>query len=160
MYVMARKLSDDGEMDRYDKKILEILSRHGRITVTELASRVGLSKTPCQARMKRLESRGYIRGYRAVLDPVRLGAAHIAFVEVKLEKTTASALDAFNQAVNRIGEVEQCHMIAGGFDYLLKIRSRDINDYRTILAEKISALPHVAQTSTFVSMQAVKDHGP
>jgi Lrp/AsnC family transcriptional regulator, leucine-responsive regulatory protein len=144
-------------LDRYDRGILEILSREGRITITELANRVGLSKTPCQTRMRRLESRGYIRGYRAILDPELLGAAHIAFVEVKLSDTTAAALAAFNHGVQDILEIEQCHMIAGGFDYLLKVRSRDINDYRTILAERISALPHVAQTSTYVAMQSVKD---
>ncbi|KAA3623572.1 MAG: winged helix-turn-helix transcriptional regulator [Proteobacteria bacterium] len=156
---MTRKTNNIGELDQYDTKILDILSQNGRITVTELANQVGLSKTPCQARMKRLESRGYIRGYRAVLDPERLGAAHVAFVEVKLDKTTSETLDAFNRAVHKINEVEQCHMIAGGFDYLLKIRARDIHDYRTILTEKISSLPHVAQTSNFVSMQSVKDAG-
>jgi Lrp/AsnC family leucine-responsive transcriptional regulator len=145
------------EIDRYDRRILDQLARDGRMTVTELASRVGLSKTPCQVRMKRLEQRGFIRGYRAVLDPVRLGAAHIAFVEVKLAETTASSLAAFNDAVADVPEVEQCHMIAGGFDYLLKVRTRDIEDYRRVLAERISTLPRVAQTSTYVSMQAVKD---
>ncbi len=148
---------ESSEIDRFDRKILDILSTNGRITVTELAARVGLSKTPCQVRMKRLEQRGFILGYRAVLDPVRLDGGHVAFVEVKLSDTTAASLVAFNDAVRDIAEVEQCHMIAGGFDYLLKVRSRDIGDYRRILAEKISALPRVAQTSTYVSMQSVKD---
>lgn len=152
-------MDKSGNLDRYDRAILQVLSTHGRITLTELANRVDLSKTPCQARMKRLESDGYIRGYRAVLDPERLGTAHIAFVEVKLSDTTATALLAFNRAVQDVDEIEQCHMIAGGFDYLLKVRSRDINDYRTILAERISALPHVARTSTYVAMQSVKDPG-
>lgn len=151
------KIMYDGPIDRIDAKILGELASDGRVTVTELARRVGLSKTPCLARMKRLEEAGIIRGYRAILDPVKMGLAHTAFVEVKLTETTAAALDSFNKAVRRLPEVEQCHMIAGGFDYLLKVRTRDIGSYRQVLGEKISALPHVAQTSTYVVMEAVKD---
>ncbi|MEM9139865.1 MAG: Lrp/AsnC ligand binding domain-containing protein [Pseudomonadota bacterium] len=145
------------ELDRIDHAILGILAREGRVPVTALADRVGLSKTPCQARIKRLEAQGFILGYQAVLNHDRLGRAHVAFVEVKLSSTRASALDAFNKTARTIPEIEQCHMIAGGFDYLLKIRTRDIDAYREVLGEKISALPYVAQTSTYVSMQAVKE---
>jgi len=144
-------------LDRFDRKILRELSVDGRITVTGLAARVGLSKTPCLARMRRLEAAGFIRGYRAVIDPVKVGLGHIAFVEVKLSETTARALDAFNRAVRAIPEVEECHMIASRFDYLLKVRTGDMAAYRAVLGEKISALPHVAQTSTYVAMEAVKD---
>ncbi len=147
----------DREIDQFDEKILRELSVNGRITVTELAGKVGLSKTPCLARMRRLERQGYIRGYRAVIDPAKVGLGHIAFVEVKLSDTTVKALDAFNAAVRRLPEVEQCHMIASRFDYLLKVRTGDIAAYRQVLGEKISALPHVAQTSTYVAMEAVKD---
>lgn len=146
-----------GELDRIDKKILRELSVNGRISVTDLAARVGLSKTPCLARMRRLEARGYIRGYRAVIDPVKVGLGHIAFVEVKLAETTAKALGAFNRAVREIPEVEECHMIASRFDYLLKVRTGDMAAYREVLSERISALPFVAQTSTYVAMEAVKD---
>jgi Lrp/AsnC family leucine-responsive transcriptional regulator len=144
-------------IDQFDLKILRELSESGRMTVTELARRVGLTKTPCFARMRRLEASGHITGYRAVIDAAKVGLAHIAFVEVKLSDTTAKALDAFNEAVRRLPEVEQCHMIASRFDYLLKVRTSDIAAYRQVLGEKISALPHVAQTSTYVSMEAVKD---
>ncbi len=98
-----------------------------------------------------------ITGYRAVIDPAKVGLGHIAFVEVKLSNTTDKALNAFNAAVRKLAEVEQCHMIAGGFDYLLKVRTGDITAYRHVLGEKISALPHVAQSSTYVAMEAVKD---
>jgi len=145
------------DLDRFDRNILTVLAIEGRITITELAARVGLSKSPTQARMRRLEAMGAIRGYRAVLDAVRLGRAHVAFVEVKLSDTRAAALDAFNKAVAKLPEVEECHMIAGNFDYLLKVRTRDMPTYRRVMGEKISALPHVAHTSTFVSMEAVKD---
>ena len=151
------KRDQDSPLDRIDLAILAQLARDGRLPVTELADRVGLSKTPCQVRVKRLQAEGYILGFRAVLDPARLGLEHIAFVEVRLKDTTESALRAFNAAVQRVPEIEQCHMIAGAFDYLLKVRTRDIRSYREILGEVISALPYVAGTSTHVSMQSVKD---
>jgi len=145
-------------IDLYDQKILSLLSKNGRLPVTELAKKVGLSKSPCQARLKRLQERGYILGFRAVLNPVKLGRDHIAFAEVRLSDTTKKALDAFNAAVLGVPEIEQCHMIAGSFDYLLKVRTKDIRAYRQVLGETISALPYVASSSTHVSMQAVKDN--
>jgi Lrp/AsnC family transcriptional regulator, leucine-responsive regulatory protein len=146
-------------LDRFDLKILDVLAVEGRISVTALAAKVGLSKSPVQARLKRLEDGGVIRGYRALFDPIRLGRNHVAFVEVKLADTREAALNAFNAAVLRVGEVEQCHMIAGSFDYLLKVRTTDMAAYRAVLAEKISTLPHVSNTSTYVAMQAVKEDG-
>ncbi|WP_134726162.1 Lrp/AsnC ligand binding domain-containing protein [Paracoccus luteus] len=146
-------------LDRIDRAILAALAADGRISVTDLAARVGLSKTPVQARMRRLEQAGVIRGYRAVLDPVRLNAAHVAFVELKLSDTREPALRAFNRAVMAVPEIEECHMIAGGFDYLLKVRTTDIAAYRRVMADRISTLPHVAATSTYVAMEAVKDAG-
>ena len=145
------------ELDRFDDAILRVLAVEGRISATELARRIGLSKSPTQARMKRLEDAGVITGYRANLDPIRMGQAHVAFVEVRLSDTREAALQAFNKAVMAVPEVEQCHMIASRFDYLLKVRTTDIQDYRRVLAEHISALPHVAGTSTYVAMEAVKE---
>ena len=145
------------ELDRFDDAILRVLAVEGRISATELARRIGLSKSPTQARMKRLEDAGVITGYRANLDPIRMGLAHVAFVEVRLSDTREAALQAFNKTVLAIPEVEQCHMIASRFDYLLKVRTSDIQDYRRVLAERISALPHVAGTSTYVAMEAVKE---
>ncbi len=144
-------------LDAHDLRILDILSKEGRLPITDLAKRVGLSKSPCQVRVKRLQSDGFITGFRAVLDPAMLNLEQVAFVEVRLSDTSERALSAFNAAVRQLPEIEQCHMIAGAFDFLLKIRTTDINAYRTILGEKVSALPHVASTSTHVSMQAVKD---
>ena len=154
---MRLRPANDSRLDAADLRILSVLAAQGRIPVTELATRVGLSKTPCQTRMKRLQEEGYIQGFRAVLDPARLGLAHVAFVEVKLGDTREPALRAFNEAARAVPEIEQCHMIAGAFDYLLKVRSTDISDYRRALGEVISRLPHVASTSTHVSMEAVKD---
>ncbi|MDI4656473.1 Lrp/AsnC family transcriptional regulator [Xanthobacter autotrophicus] len=151
--------TSDSHIDAFDTRIIAALVEDGRMSVTDLAARVGLSRSPCQARLKRLMDEGYIRGFRAVLNPVKLRLEHIAFTEVKLSETTEKALSAFNAAVLRIKEVEACHMIAGSFDYLLKVRTRDIRRYREVLGEKISALPHVASTSTYVVMEPVKDEG-
>ncbi|WP_102224418.1 Lrp/AsnC family transcriptional regulator [Acidimangrovimonas sediminis] len=148
---------DPADLDRFDHAILRVLSAEGRISATELARRIGLSKSPTQARLKRLEEAGVITGYRALLDPIRMGLAHVAFVEVKLSDTREAALQAFNKAVTTVGEIEECHMIAGHFDYLLKVRTADIQEYRKVLAERISALPHVTATSTYVAMESVKD---
>lgn len=152
------RIGDVGSrLDRYDRAILTELSSEGRMPVTELASRVGLSKTPCQVRLKRLIEEGYIRGFRADLDPGRLGLDHVAFAEVKLSDTREAALAAFNEAVRKVPEIESCHMIAGAFDYLLKVRTADIREYRRVLGEVISALPHVESSSTHVAMETVKD---
>ena len=144
-------------IDSFDKAILDQLSTNGRITITELSHNIGLSKTPCQTRVKRLEADGFITGYRALLDPIKLGLDHVAFVEVKLTKTNERALRDFNAKVMQIKEIEQCHMIAGGFDYLLKVRTQSITEYRRVMGERISSLPNVASTSTFVAMEAVKE---
>ncbi|SDE31398.1 transcriptional regulator, AsnC family [Salipiger thiooxidans] len=145
--------------DRFDRAILTTLAAEGRVSITELARRIGLSKSPTQARLRRLEELGVIRGYRAILDPIRLGLDHVAFVEVRMFDTRESSLAEFNNAVAAIPEIEQVHLIAGNFDYLLKVRTADMRDYRRVLAEKISTLPHVSTTSTYVAMQAVKEDG-
>jgi Lrp/AsnC family leucine-responsive transcriptional regulator len=150
-------MPETDQLDRIDRNILATLGREGRLSMNDLAEKVGLSKTPVQARVRRLEKDGIIRGYSAVVDRERIGEGHIAFVQVKLSDTRSAALDAFNKAVNAVAEIEQCHMMAASFDYLLKVRTRDIGSYRRVLGERISALPHVAQTSTFVAMETVKD---
>lgn len=150
-------MGNHGQLDRYDREIMKILSSDGRLPVTELASRVGLSKTPCQVRLKRLIAEGYIHGFKAMLDPEKLGLDQVVFVEVELTDTTEAALVAFNAAVQAAPEIEQCHMIAGAFDYLLKLRTRDMQSYREVLGRVISGLPFVGSTSTHVSMQSVKD---
>ncbi|KAA3512911.1 Lrp/AsnC family transcriptional regulator [Agrobacterium rosae] len=153
------KPSESGDLDHFDLKILQAMSEDGRMSILQLSRQVGLSKTPCQTRLKRLVDEGYILGFRAMLNPAKLGLEHIAFTEVKLSDTREKALEEFNTAVRKIKEVEECHMIAGAFDYLLKVRTTDIRKYRLVLGEKISSLPCVANTSTFVVMQSVKDVG-
>ncbi|MBR3369136.1 MAG: Lrp/AsnC ligand binding domain-containing protein [Rhodobacteraceae bacterium] len=147
------------KLDSFDHAILRILAVDGRLSVTDLASRIGLTKSPTQARLRRLEEQGVIHGYRAMIDPHQIDAAHIAFVEVKMSDTRETALQAFNDAVRNVPEIEECHLIAGAFDYLLKVRSRDIASYRRVLAEHISGLPYITSTSTHVVMEAVKETG-
>ncbi len=150
-------MKNKGQIDSYDLKIIHALMEDGRLPVTELAKRIGMSKSPCQARLKRLQQEGYILGFRAQVDHAKLDQEQVAFVEVKMSDTSENALSAFNDAVKLLPEIEECHLIAGSFDYLLKVRTQNIVTYRKVLGESISSLPHVASTSTYVSMQSIKD---
>ena len=144
-------------MDKIDRAILKHLVSDCKITLRQLASSIGLSVSPLQARIKKLEDLKYILGYQARINHTMIGEDHIAFVQVSLSDTRAKALEEFNIEIGKLESVEQCHMIAGSFDYLLKVRTSNIESYRFFLSEKISSLPHVASTSTFVSMQSVKE---
>lgn len=145
------------KLDRIDKQILHQLQENGRIPIVELASRVNLTKTPCAQRVRRLEQAGLIKGYRAELDPEQLGAGHVMLVQVTLDKTSDDALDRFNAAVSQIPEVQCCFMVAGNFDYLLKVRTENVKQYREVLGQEIGKLPNVHQTHSFVVMEQVKD---
>ncbi len=150
-------MNNKSPLDSYDQQIIKLLSVDGRLPVTELARRIGISKSPCQVRLKRLQEEGYILGFRAIINQAKLQRDHVAFAEVRLTDTREEALDKFNAAIKDVSEIEQCHLIAGSFDYLLKVRTSDINAYRKVLAESISRLPYIANTSTYVSMQSIKD---
>ena len=142
-------------IDSFDYKILDLLQSDGRMTITDLSGHIGLSKTPCLKRVQKLEAAGYIKGYKAIINHGLIENNHIAFVQIKLNDTKTSALNAFNKAIKEVTEVEQCHMIASNFDYLLKVRTENMESYRKVLGEKISALPHVQNSSTFVVMEEV-----
>ena len=148
-----------GPLDSINQKILAELLADGRISMMELAARVGLSKTPVTQRVRQMEESGLITGYRATVSRVKLGLTHVTFVEVKMSDTRQIALDKFNAAVRAVPEIEECFMIAGGFDYLLKVRSRDMVRFRQILAERISTLPYLHATSSFVAMEALVEQG-
>ncbi|MDA8870155.1 Lrp/AsnC family transcriptional regulator [Rhizobiaceae bacterium] len=150
-------MSDPNELDEADRRILRVLETEGRIPVSALAERIGLSKTPTANRLRRMERDGTIIGYRAIVDGGRTGQGHVAFTEVKLDDTRGPALQAFSEGALNIPEIEACHMIAGAFDYLLKVRTRDIGSYRRVLAERISTLPHVASTSSAIAMQTIRE---
>ena len=142
-------------IDSFDHKILDLLQGDGRMTITDLSNHIGLSKTPCLKRVQKLEAAGYIKGYQAIINHGLIQNNHIAFVQIKLNDTKTLALNTFNKAIKKIPEVEQCHMIASNFDYLLKVRTENMESYRKVLGEKISELPHVQNSSTFVVMEEV-----
>ena len=143
-------------VDRIDRRILGILQSDGRITNIDLAERIGLSPTAVAERVKRLTRDGYILGYRAELDPMKLGRGLLVFVEVLLDRTSPDVFDAFARSVARAPEVMECHMVAGGFDYLIKSRVRDMAAYRRFLADVILPLPGVRETRTYAVMEEVK----
>ena len=147
------------EIDRIDRKILKLLQSDGRIATVDLAEKVGLSPTSTSERMKRLQREGYIAGFGARLDPHRIGLELLVFVEVSLDKTTPDVFEKFAAAVRRAPEVLECHMVAGGFDYLVKTRVADMAAYRRFLGETLLALPGVKETRTYAVMEEVKSDG-
>lgn len=144
-------------IDGTDRRILAELQRNGRITNVALAGRCHLSPAACLVRVRRLEEEGFIRGYRAVLDPARLGQAMVVFVEVKLDRTTSDAFKRFAAAVASVPEIIECHMVAGGFDYLVKVRVEDMATYREVLTKVLVELPAVRETHTFAVIEEVKN---
>ena len=143
-------------LDRIDISILDTLQKEGRIWNLDLAKQVNLTASPCIDRVKRLEKEGFIEGYGARLNSGKLGYGTAAFIQVTLDRTTSDVFDKFRDAVVQIPEVAECHMVAGGFDYLLKLRLPTMEAYRQILA-KIVDLPGVAQTHTYVVIEQVKN---
>ena len=144
-------------IDDKDRRILVELQRSGRMTNVELAGRCHLSPAACLARVRRLEREGIIAGYRAVLDATRLAGSLVAFVEIKLDRTTPDAFDRFARAVASVAEVSECHMVAGGFDYLLKVRVPDMSAYRGLLTKLLVDLPGVRETHTYAVIEEVKN---
>ena len=143
-------------LDEGDRRILRILQQDGRITNQELAARCAMSPSACLERMRRLRERGYIRGYAALLDAEKLGQGFLVFVEVMLERTTGDVFRKFSECVADRPEILECHMVAGGFDYLLKLRTRDMAEYRRFLVEVLAELPGVRETRTYTVMEEVK----
>ncbi|HEY4030654.1 MAG TPA: Lrp/AsnC ligand binding domain-containing protein [Caulobacteraceae bacterium] len=143
-------------IDDFDRHILRIVQTEGRITNRELAERCHLSPAACHERFKRLQERGYITGFSAILDPAKLDRAMLVFVEVVLDRTTVDVFDTFAVAVRRMPEVLECHMVAGGFDYLIKARVQDMTAYRTFLGETLVTMPGVRETRTYAVLEEVK----
>lgn len=143
--------------DRIDRKILQALQADGRISNLDLARTVGLSPTACHERVKRLTRDGYILGYTARLNPELLDAGLLVFVEVVLDRTTPEVFERFKEAVLLHDEVQECHMVAGGFDYLIKARVKDMKAYRDLLGSALLNLPGVRETHTYAVMEEVKE---
>ena len=145
------------DLDRIDRKILMILQDDGRISNLKLAESVALSPTAVLARVQRLTREGDILGYEARLNPLKLGAGMLVFVEVLLDRTTPNVFDQFKAAVQVRPEIMECHMVAGGFDYLLKTRSADMGAYRAFAGDVLWRLPGVRETRTYAVMEEVKN---
>ena len=145
------------ELDRIDLRILDLLQRDGRISNLKLAESVALSPTAVLARVQRLTREGYILGYEARLDPLKLGVGMLVFVEILLDRTTPHVFDQFKAAVQARPEIMECHMVAGGFDYLLKTRVADMNAYRDFAGAVLWQLPGVRETRTYAVMEEVKN---
>ncbi len=144
------------QLDRLDRKILVELQKDGRISNVELARRIGLSATPCLERVKKLERDGYIQGYKAVVDPHKLGAALLVYVEITLTKTSPDVFEDFSKAVRSHDEILECHLVSGNFDFLLKTRVADMAEYRNLLGDILLRLPAVSESRTYVVMEEVK----
>ena len=143
-------------MDTIDIKILRELQENGRLSNVELARRINLSPTPCLERVRRLERSGIIRKYVALIDPHGLGSAMLVFVQVTLDRMTADVFEQFRDAAVKLPEVLECHMISGGFDYMLKARVRDMLAYKVFLGESLVTLPGVRETHSYVVIEEVK----
>ena len=144
------------DLDRVDRRLLARLQQDGRTAVSQLAREVNLTVTPTLERVRRLEAGGFIEGYFARLNPGRLGLGLLAYVEVSLDRTTPDAFERFKQVALAHDEVMECHMVAGGFDYLLKIRVTDMESYRRFLGDRLASVRGVQQTHTYFVMEEVK----
>lgn len=144
------------DLDRIDRHILAVLQTDGRVSNVDLAAKVGLSPTPCLERTRRLERDGFIDGYVALLNPDKMAMGLLAFVEVSLDRPTAEVFDKFAEAAQADPNIVECHMVAGGFDYLMKVRVADMDAYRRFLGHGIARLPGVRETRTYVVIEPVK----
>ncbi|NRA85023.1 MAG: leucine-responsive transcriptional regulator Lrp [Gammaproteobacteria bacterium] len=149
-------MSQSIALDRIDRNILIELQHNGRISNVELSKRVGLSPTPCLERVKRLEKSKVIRSYTALLDPAHLNASLLVYVEIRLHRTSADVFERFNKAVQQLDDIQECHLVSGDFDYLLKTRVADMSAYRKVLNQTLLDLPDIKDSRTYVVMEEVK----
>lgn len=145
------------DLDRIDLKILDILQREGRISVTELAERVSLSATPCSDRVKRMEREGVIAGYHARVNPAALGKNLLVFLEIKLSAKSGDVFDKVKKELLYVPEVMECHLVSGDFDYLVKARLTEMNEYRRLFGEILKRLPASAESRSYVVMEEIKE---
>jgi len=149
-------ISQNKSLDRIDRNILVELQKNARLSNVELSKRVGLSPTPCLERVKRLEKEDYIKGYQAILNPEKLEAALLVLVEITLTKTSPDVFDDFSNAVHELDVIQECHLVSGDFDFLLKTRVADMAAYRQLLGDTLLRLPAVSESRTYVVMEEVK----
>ncbi|MEG1453557.1 Lrp/AsnC ligand binding domain-containing protein [Brevundimonas sp.] len=149
--------SNDYKLDEADRRILRVLQQDGRITNQDLAAACTMSASSCFERVRRLRERGVIMGYTALINPKYAERELLVFVEIMLDRTTSDIFDQFAARIRRSPEVLECHMVAGGFDYLVKVRMKDMAAYRAFLADTLVVMPGVRETRTYAVMEEVKD---
>ena len=145
------------QLSKIDKNILRQLQQEGRISYAELSRRVGLTTTPCIERVRKLEKMGVIGGYQAMLNPEYLDAALVVFVQIRLSRTSQKNFEAFRKAVVKLSQVQECYLVSGNFDYLIKARVADMGAYREFLGETLLTLPGVDASTSIVVMEQVKE---
>jgi Lrp/AsnC family transcriptional regulator, leucine-responsive regulatory protein len=148
------------ELDRIDVKILKLLQENGRLTNADLADLVGVSPATCHRRTQRLFDEGYIQGVRAMVSPQKVNRGALVMVGVVLDRSTPDSFAEFEKAARSLKFVLDCHLVAGDFDYFLKIRAQDMADFNRVHGEQLIALPGVRQTRTFFVMKEVIDNAP
>jgi Lrp/AsnC family leucine-responsive transcriptional regulator len=144
-------------LNRIDSNILRELQADGRLSYAELARRVGLTTTPCMERVKRMEREGIIKGYTALLDAESLAAGLVVFVQIRLARTAQDVFEEFKQAAIALDDVQECYLVSGNFDYLIKARVEDMGAYRELLGETLLTLPGVQESTSYVVMEQVKE---
>ena len=145
------------QLDRIDRNIIRLLQQNARMPHTELARKVGLSTTPCKERVRRLERDGVIQRYQAVLNPAALDRGLVVFVQIRLNRTSQDIFEEFTARAVDLPEVQECYLVSGNFDYLLKARVADMNAYRTLLGETLLTLPGVLESTSYVVMEQVSE---
>ena len=153
----ARVPEKSRPLDRIDRQILMALQANGRMSNVALAKKVNLTPTPCLERVRRLEREGFITGYTAVLDPRKVDAGLLVFVEISLLRNSPDAFSDFRREASKLTGIQECHLVSGNFDYLIKARVKDMHEYRKLLGEKILALPGVSDSRSYVVMEEVKE---
>lgn len=154
---MRTKTESRKDLDKIDRSILKILQQEGRIAFTELGDRVGLSTTPCTERVRRLEREKVILGYHAQLNPKYLKSNLLVFVEINLAYKSGDIFEEFRKAVVKLPQVQECHLVSGDFDYLLKARISEMASYRKLLGDILLKLPHVRESKSYIVMEEIKE---
>lgn len=154
---MQNDSKNNRKLDRIDRQILRELQENGRISYVNLAKKVNLSTSPCLERVKRLEQDGFIKGYTALLDAQKMDAGMTVFVELSLTYTSGEIFEEFRQAVSTWPQIQECHMVSGGFDYLLKIRIEDMSAYRQLLGDLLHKLPGVRDSRSLIVVETVQE---
>lgn len=154
---MENTESNQGLLDKYDTKILKVLQKDGRISYTDLGKQVGLTTTPCIERVRKLERHGYIQGYSATLNAKKLDAGLVVFVQISLDRSSKQTFEQFRNAIQMLEPVQECYLVTGSFDFLVKARVKDMRAYRDFLEEELLAVPGVSDSTSIAAMETVKE---